>query len=55
MAFLGLGVTKVGLVASTKVDPVSSVTAAARQELGVAKKVASPVPKEVMLSVQKIH
>ena len=44
------GVTKVGLVAKTKApDPVSSVTAAARlDELGVAKKVATPVPKEVM-------
>jgi hypothetical protein len=41
------GVTSVGLVANTRApDPVSSVTAAARfVELGVAKKVATPVPK----------
>ena len=41
------GVTNVGLVANTKApEPVSLVTAAARfAELGVAKKVATPVPR----------
>lgn len=41
------GVTKVGLVANTKApEPVSSVTVAARlAELGVARKVATPVPR----------
>jgi hypothetical protein len=41
------GVTRVGEVANTRApDPVSSVTAAARfVELGVVKKVATPVPK----------
>ena len=46
-----IGVTKVGVLANTSAPvPVSSVTAAARLELlGVAKKVATPVPKPVML------
>jgi len=44
------GVTKVGLVASTKEPvPVSSVTAAARFALdGVPRNVATPVPSEVI-------
>ena len=44
------GVTKVGLVANTKAPvPVSSVTAEAKLALeGVPKKVAIPVPKEVI-------
>ena len=44
------GVTKVGLVANTSAPvPVSSVTAAARFALeGVARKVATPVPKPEM-------
>ena len=41
------GVTKVGLLANTKApEPVSSVMAEIKlAELGVAKKVATPVPK----------
>jgi hypothetical protein len=44
------GVTKVGDVAKTNEPvPVSSVTAASRlAELGVPRKVATPVPKDVM-------
>ena len=45
-----MGVTKVGEVANTKEpEPVSSVTAVARLALdGVARKVATPVPKPVI-------
>lgn len=45
-----IGVTKVGEVANTNApEPVSSVTAAAKLALdGVAKKVATPVPKPVI-------
>ena len=45
-----MGVTKVGEVANTsEPEPVSSVTADAKLALvGVAKKVATPVPKPVM-------
>ena len=45
-----IGVTKVGEVANTSApEPVSSVTAAAKLALvGVAKKVATPVPKPVI-------
>ena len=44
-----IGVTKVGLVANTKApEPVSSLTVVAKLALvGVAKKVATPVPKPV--------
>jgi hypothetical protein len=44
------GVTKVGLLANTKApDPVSSVTAEAKlADDGVPKKVATPVPKDVI-------
>jgi len=44
------GVTNVGELANTKApDPVSSVTAEAKlAELGVPKKVATPVPKDVI-------
>lgn len=44
------GVTSVGLVANTSApEPVSSVTAAAKfAELGVPRKVATPVPKPLM-------
>jgi hypothetical protein len=44
------GVTNVGLLANTKApDPVSSVTAEAKlAELGVPKKVATPLPKDVI-------
>jgi hypothetical protein len=47
------GVTRVGLVASTKEPvPVSSVTAAARFALeGVARNVATPVPRPAKLAV----
>ena len=44
------GVTRVGEVANTnEPEPVSSVTAAAKlAELGVPRKVATPLPKDVM-------